>query len=1385
MTQSNHSLKKNQTAVNFLLSLIEDPVTQMHKIRKDLEKESLNFLNDSEDWSRSAKFQLMIFTKDVYQEFIAIRVLRQHCLFEEFLERRSDLEGKLTLLFMELLKPDLHQSYLLNCREILKGIKRAKHLHRKMVDLVLKLEDDLIASASELGEFVSLRNDLSQCNVGLRNLKKKNAGILGTIRKEYNCFIQKIISMWRVALLICEYKTLRRVTIQEVLASLRKSISKRRHINLKRLSNFFFSIVKFSLETVERELLGAIFVFLVENSNFEVPIGQVIELALEEDSRFEAEGHPLMQLNQEMQVNENTTLNGFFNSVEHHKGDGSQSSLIFDHLILKNMRWTMQTEQTSQSRVSTMMSNLGEESLSKERLSEAFTQEENLAAQKVNSVIFSQQQISRLLRLEQRVHNLKGLVVEILKIENNFHEKTQDTSKPFWAFEFQLDGRRLDPIEMLLILKAVNFDKYLVDMGIFVQWYYSLLVLQKVPSKQSALPSESGSEVSKPNRQFQFGNFSVEELAHLVFFSKRNYKETTKEFYILMNLEVDLTESIKQSQGTSQRYFIDSMPEEGLVYLKSLAQKKNVMYNFFYIYTENQMGELWRVLQKSKDENRWLIIELALFSLDIFKCLDQFMHTLDQQHSSLHSFQIFIISPPNLHIFDIIPMKFRESFKYYRLAMKFPLSFTINKFFLCFKRILQVDKDLMYFHLEQLVRMVMHSSAKPAPSKPHVPDQQSLSPSHMSLIRERNKFLVRVLLSMSYVLSKKTEMVGSLSQQLYYQDVMNFITDSIVSVFKAHKATRDLVRLGDDARIKKLILFKLNRLKELLRCYLVTNFERVSPVLERINELLLSEFDSLRFSNELSVGIKNVIDDCISKATDLRSSVDLVHSSVCRLVMRARKEDITGLLNFDGVVRAKRALLDRVDFGRFCRFIRRNFDFECRLDQLKYGFYVQTPFFEDSSKLQIDYRTLRNSELFASKCFDNLSSMSQIPNLVLNLWRYSYLSVDYFCTKIREVILRHLLACIPCKININLVEIKYQILKKDPLDELFISEYYRFNQNISRLGALLLDVLDQVHSGINSPTVSFLVSNVVPPCWRDAIHCCAYIYRVTDLMDYLAQQRTYFLMVIKKNFKFLFDLKFFENPRITLQVAKQVLSKQLHTSEHNLEEEYQFYKSAALTGAPLADIENRPRNGYFISGLFLMGCRLHYVDQKLTEDVRGGSIFSRSPLVMVRLVPKVETQKNVFTKFHSLPVYRRLPDTLRPQVDPLKPSLKNPQICLECLQFFCNNVQHFQIKDDNFMKLIYELRGRLSGKSFFNFYRLQEIPPAFSKILVNLNQICVHRQPIHTRDSRSIGIHSFDDFNDYFLLSLRFPTIEKEKYWVKQMAYAVLVLPSFFHDRLN
>ena len=651
-----------------------------------------------------------------------------------------------------------------------------------------------------------------------------------------------------------------------------------------------------------------------------------------------------------------------------------------------------------------------------------------------------------------------------------------------------------------------------------------------------------------------------------------------------------------------------------------------------------------------------------------------------------------------------------------------------------------------------------------------------------NLEKEKNQFLVKVLLSMGYSLTAKTLPQGSLSQKIYYQEIMNFISDAVVTIWAANRHVSAILQYGEEFRTKQQMRYKLNQLKKILKSLLITKYSSVSASLHKINDSLISEYDSLKFSNELSVGIKNVIEEAISDSSDFLQTVRNVKLAVFQLVRSSSRGELRNFLNVGGISQVKNHAVASFHFDTFSRFLRSHFHLEKRLRHLKYDFYVKRFLQEPDSKFQIDYRSVRNSELFTSTCFEGLASLAGIPDLVLNLWRFSYLSLAQFRCKIMKVILQNLLERVPKKINIHLIEIKYKILKKDPLDELFISEYYLFNKNIKNLSSLLHQALLKVYSGVADSELAALMKNRIPKTWRKGrISCTSFIRDLDQLLKYLQAQREYFIMVIEKNYKFLFDLKFFRDPKKMLQVAKQVVSKRIHAAEKSLTEEYKIYDTDEVDASVKIDLEVGAKNIYFIKGLNLVGCKLHYIDQKLMESpIHSRSVFSRAPILMVRLLQREEAAPSFLHKQHSLPVYRCFPRSLYLRRPPIGASPEHSLICLPCLQFFCNNVQYFDIKDENFMKLIYELRGRLSSNLYLNFYRLQDIPPAFSKILSNINQICVHRHKADEGPGRGLRINSVDDFNDYFLLSLRFPTIEKESHWIKKIAYAVLTVPEYY-----
>lgn len=543
LTRFDNQTNSNQNAINHLLTLIKEPDQYIKQIYNEIEKESLNFLKDTDDFSKSSKFQLIIFTKDNFKIFKENPDIKETCFFEEFLETRSDLEGKLNLLFMELLDSKMHQNYLLNCREIVKSIKKQKKIKKEMFEMVCSLDKPLIENNLILQEFVILRKDLNNCKKILENLKQKNFIIIKTMRRNYNQYIIKIIYLWRIIILICENKKLRRMTIQEVLENLRKSIENNNKVNLKKISDFFYDTVQFSLSVLERELLGTIIIFLIENTNVNIKIQQILDLAFIKDDKIKFKSHPLLDLNKEIHINKETILNGLFNLFENQNKHENQNSLIFDNLILKQMKTTLENNFSQSSDISSMSLTFENEKSQSKEINYATNefQKEN-KKEFFSGTIFTRKEINKLENLEKIIKNFDGLVMEIMKIENTFYERFHDDNKPIWSFVFKLNKRQLGPLEMLIILKQLNFKKYLIDIGIFVQWYFCLMIYEphvtdNISSQRRIKTKSNNYEYLQNNHKFKFNNLSKSELKSLEKFSKKIIRKIQKNFLLLKNLK--------------------------------------------------------------------------------------------------------------------------------------------------------------------------------------------------------------------------------------------------------------------------------------------------------------------------------------------------------------------------------------------------------------------------------------------------------------------------------------------------------------------------------------------------------------------------------------------------------------------------------------------------------------------------------------------------------------------------------------------------------------------------------------------------------------------------------------------------------------------------------
>lgn len=708
ITQFKSDLTSNQNSVNHLLSLLRNPREYADQVYKKATKDSLQFLKEAEQYEKKKKFKLIIFTKDQFEEFQQNEALSQNCLFEEFLENTSDLEGKLGLLFMELLNQKMHQNYLLNCREIIKKIKSQNHLKKEMAQILAELDSSLIEDRGVLGQFISLRGELEDCCRELHLLKKKNKLIIQEMRTSHVGFTSKITSLWKITMLICKQKNLRRLTVVEVLLFIRKLIGDEGRVNMQKITGFFFDCVKFGLRVEERELLGVFLIFLTENKNPKVSIERVMDLVLVKGKK--TSGHPLFHLNDEIQINKDTLFNGLFNCQKQHHANEQKNSLIFDHLILKFIDSSEATKESNKTTPSSF--SFEEDPQDSETKNEMRERSLVLELKKVNLTRFSKTQIAGLADLQKKIKGFKNLINEIAKIENEFYERFFNENKPIWSFSFLVDNHKLGPLELLLILKVVNLEKFIFDVGIFVKWYFSFFIHLPLSSQKEVSNMEKlhvpGPDKEEP--QIAFQEFSREALLSLKKFVNHNYNENTKEFLILKDLKEHLIYNIKQGKLANYKHFVEAMPAESLVFFKSLARMRNVKYSYLYIYSNRQIEQLLAKLQETQEKNEWLFIEMSFFNLEVFGRLDHFIHLIEQSQNSLLNFQIFIFTPPNLKVFDLIPAKFQESFKIYRLNMEFPLFYTSFKFLFCFEKFLQFPSQLQHFYYEQFNRVLMHSN---------------------------------------------------------------------------------------------------------------------------------------------------------------------------------------------------------------------------------------------------------------------------------------------------------------------------------------------------------------------------------------------------------------------------------------------------------------------------------------------------------------------------------------------------------------------------------------------------------------------------------------------------------------------------------------------------
>ena len=317
--------------------------------------------------------------------------------------------------------------------------------------------------------------------------------------------------------------------------------------------------------------------------------------------------------------------------------------------------------------------------------------------------------------------------------------------------------------------------------------------------------------------------------------------------------------------------------------------------------------------------------------------------------------------------------------------------------------------------------------------------------------------------------------------------------------------------------------------------------------------------------------------------------------------------------------------------------------------------------------------------------------------------------------------LRETLQKLPRRIKIELVEIKYSILKKDVLDEFYIAEYEDFNRILSALTRNLWHLLFQLDEGVEeSPDLHCILNDILPPSLSSKIGDHLPKHSLRAMIEFLCQQREHFRLVIESNFKLLLELRFFREPKKLLGLAKQILCRKHGLLREDTLEEFKIYDSPALNENVLYDIENCQGPGYFVKGLYIVGAGLHFVDQKLTKThVSEKSLFSACPLLFVCLVP-TDSAKRTPLKSHSLPVYKFFP-RLRNVFTSKKPQIES-MYCLQCMEFFFQNYESLGVDNPKLAKLLFDIKNKLMFDSSLDLYQVVGSQKVLKDIKLNLNR---------------------------------------------------------------
>ena len=426
---------------------------------------------------------MFMFTPNEYSDFKQNLFLWENCLFEEIKETTSELEGRAVIMLMEHLEHSQYQTYLLNCRDILKKLKGVDSLSQKMMEMMAALEQPLLEDLHATEEFVMLRERKFKLESELAKLKSDNAQTRMNCQRQNSEVLQKITQIWELCHIVSELHQVQKVTLSEILSCLRKAIVNGR-VELRALAVSVFDKLCFCLNSEERVLFGLLIMIVSENQNSKTKLGEYLNFFnLEHSKHWKNEKAnrelPIFEFKNKMKLNTVKLFKSAAGTTDSSQVRVSLASMMFPPKLLDSLPTQSKTgsdldKTTTQSdkHILTIsksnteydsQDNFTEDSVRNSHYDESSLQKSNSKAQKLKLIS----------SLENQVTGLKGALIQVLKFKNQFFEWLEDVSRPIWFFNFMLDGKKVGPVEMLMILKVLNLEKYLLDLKVFIDWYFS------------------------------------------------------------------------------------------------------------------------------------------------------------------------------------------------------------------------------------------------------------------------------------------------------------------------------------------------------------------------------------------------------------------------------------------------------------------------------------------------------------------------------------------------------------------------------------------------------------------------------------------------------------------------------------------------------------------------------------------------------------------------------------------------------------------------------------------------------------------------------------------------------------------------------------------------